>query len=823
MENIEVYPYQRIPSPGKRRSPRRRRSKSRWPHLNLHRGRESAIALFRTVRSAATPATLFLGVIGFIMARALVLGELLPFVFAFIVSMGRRDIGRTIILTGSAIAGMMAVSEGTQPLINLLALVGLAAVVQLIRVPGNRQWWSYPLLTAAFLIVCKGSISLIAGPSFYQGMVIVFEALIAGVLVFVFDIAGQAMQVRKSLSDFQFEDIAAFLIIAVGIAIGLNGIIVVGLNLGSIFCRLCILSAAYFWGSGAATMVGVMAGLIPSLASSIFTQYLGMYALSGLLAGLFRSLGRLGIIMGFLMGNLALAMFVPETHANVLGIQETAVACLFFAMLPNTMKEGMPQLKPKQPDTMVFSAGTFQQQPEPDVANCRMDELADFFETLGRTFAGNLEKPNGDGGQDYYDCLYDRVCQGVCHTCISKEKCWGTEFYHTSRDIMEIFARAEAQGVVGYNECPPGLRQKCPRFKDIINIVQYLFDNLRINEYWSGKFKESQSLVSEQLSGISQIMRNLARENQPKPEVDEALRNKLAKAARERGLQIRDIRPWVNNGGWLSVDIELDSCRDGQGCEKHLTPIFSSIMGEFMTVSSKECPACLGQGPCRLTLTRSHNYNVRCGAAQVGKESTCGDSFTMATLKEGKQLLALSDGMGVGENASRESQAAIQLLENLLGNGFGQDLSLQTINSILLLRSLGDTFATLDLAVIDLYSGETDFVKTGAAPSFIKRKGRVWTVSASSLPVGILEEIEVFRDHKPLCPGDMVVMVSDGVTGVLKDSGLTPWIEGFLRRTDESDPQVLAENILQKALTLCHGQPPDDMTVICMAMERSLP
>jgi stage II sporulation protein E len=175
-------------------------------------------------------------------------------------------------------------------------------------------------------------------------MVVTFEALISGVLVFVFNVAGEAVQVRKALADFQFEDVTAFLIVAVGIAMGLNDIEALGLNAGSVFCRVIILLAAYLWGSGAATMVGVMAGLIPSLASSIFTQFLGMYALSGLLAGMFRSLGRVGIIVGFLLGNLALAMFVPETRMNVLGIWETAIACLLFVMLPPSLKDKLPLL-----------------------------------------------------------------------------------------------------------------------------------------------------------------------------------------------------------------------------------------------------------------------------------------------------------------------------------------------------------------------------------------------------------------------------------------------------------------------------------------------
>lgn len=819
MERTEVYPYQRVSNSGLSRRIRNHKVPNPMAGWNIDKVVKQLTTLFYIIRTAVIPINIVLSVVGFILARAFVLGELLPFAFAFVMALGRRDLGRTIILTGSTALGIITVTGGIPLLANLFALISMVAVVQTVKIPWQRQWWGYPLVCAAMLMVCKGLVSLIQGPSVYQGMVITFEALISGVLVFVFNIAGEAVQTRKSMVEFQFEDITAFLIVAVGIAMGLNDITIMGLNLGGVFCRVSILLAAYLWGSGAATMVGVMAGLIPSLASSVFTQFLGMYALSGLLAGLFRSLGRVGIIVGFMLGHLALAMFVPETSRNVVGMWETSVACLLFVMLPSAWKEKLPQ-----------SGGAGVQAGAPSVpwtepgqgdAQSRMDELAGLFENLSRTFDSHPNQQDSLAGESYVHYLYDQVSQGICQYCVKQETCWGKDCYRTSQDILEVFALAEAEGTINYNDCPPNLRHKCPYSKDIVNTVQYLFDNLRINEYWAGKLKESRSLISRQLSGVSQIMRNLAREVEAQPRFDAELRDRLMKECRERGLEVKEVQPWVNAAGQLSLVVQANSCSDGRGCENSMLPMISSMIGQCLAVTDRKCPSWMGHGTCQLTLTPCHHYNVRAGAAQVGKEAVCGDSFTIATLKEGKQLVALSDGMGVGENASRESQAAIQLLENLLGSGFGQDMSLQTINSVLLLRSKNETFATLDLVMIDLYSGQADFVKTGSAPSFIKRKGQVQMIAASSLPIGILEDIEVFRDRIALYPGDMVVMLSDGVVEALPDAVEPFWIQDFLQTMDESDPQVLAEHILHRALTLCKGRPEDDMTVICMALERN--
>lgn len=57
---------------------------------------------------------------------------------------------------------------------------------------------------------------------------------------------------------------------------------------------------------------------------------------------------------------------------------------------------------------------------------------------------------------------------------------------------------------------------------------------------------------------------------------------------------------------------------------------------------------------------------------------------------------------------------------------------MRTINSLLLLRSTEESFVTIDIAVINTYSGEVEFLKIGSAPSFIKRVREVATIKSTS-------------------------------------------------------------------------------------------
>lgn len=191
-----------------------------------------------------------------------------------------------------------------------------------------------------------------------------------------------------------------------------------------------------------------------------------------------------------------------------------------------------------------------------------------------------------------------------------------------------------------------------------------------------------------------------------------------------------------------------------------------------------------------------------------------GDSFEAAPLSEGRFLLALSDGMGVGREASAQSKHCVRLLHQLLDAGFATDVAVRTVNSVLLLRSPEESFATVDLALLDLGTGRSEFVKVGAAPSFIKRGSDVTVVKMPSVPIGIINQVEVEPEFRNLRQGDLIIMITDGIWDLSKDDlDKERWILDFLVREQSTDPEELAERLLARALTLM-PVPEDDLTVL---------
>lgn len=814
-DKLEIYPYQRV---GSLRERRPQKAPFRFKPIKLRLPALQKFDFSAALAGVFTIDNLIFSLCAWLMARAFILGELLPFIYAWLAAFGYRRRTTAILYALAAFVGFAGVLHGDSLWANLAATLVLVLLVGFVRLPDKRNWWAIPLLTLASIFVAKTTFMLLTELSFYKEMVIVFEAIIAAVLSFVFLVVTDNLRLKKALKDYGFEDMAAILVLGVGIVMGLNGLHLLGIGLDSVVCRLGILMAAWLWGSGGGAMVGLMVGILPSISSSIFAESLGLYAISGMLAGLFRNFGRLGIIIGFMLGNLALSMFITSTQATILGMWETGVAAVLFILLPESLASRLPYRSMGVIKNSPGSNGGIIETGLQHTARQRIEHLAGVFDELSTSFTGAAARTPQIGRAGYLNYLYDELSQGFCQDCPRYDSCWVRNSYNTSQEILDLFTLVENRGEIRLEDCPPEFRRRCTNSREMVAVINHMFDKLRINEYWSEKLEESRDLVSRQLQGVSQVIKNLAAEIDMEVGVDYDLRETLMQEFKRRGIKIKNLTP-VRSSQQLILDVYADSCQDHHHCDSEVAGLVSGLLGERMEVCAKRCPRFPARSSCEFTLTRAFSYRVSSGAAQVARDEVCGDSFTIATLKEGKQLVALSDGMGVGARACSESQAAVRLLENLLSSGFERDLAIRTINSVLLLRSNDESFATLDMLAIDLYSGELDVIKVGAAPSFLKRGRQVGVISANSLPIGILEEVDMVAEKRYLCPRDMIVMVSDGVLETSRQQSDSAWLQEFLVRADESDPQVLAEMIMKKALTLCKGQPSDDMSVICMYID----
>jgi len=210
-------------------------------------------------------------------------------------------------------------------------------------------------------------------------------------------------------------------------------------------------------------------------------------------------------------------------------------------------------------------------------------------------------------------------------------------------------------------------------------------------------------------------------------------------------------------------------------------------------------------------------FKIETDFAECAASGENGDSYRFAHIGKGRYVVALSDGMGTGSAAARESRAMLELLESFLYAGFETSVAVKFINSVMLLKSDAEAFVTMDLCIIDLCTGQAEFIKTGAEPSFIMHASGVDTIKASSLPVGVVAGIEADSTHRCMQDGDVIVMVTDGIENLECGS---MWVGDFIEKTVGKDTDVgLADKILNHAIQQNNGKVRDDMTVLSVKLK----
>ena len=159
--------------------------------------------------------------------------------------------------------------------------------------------------------------------------------------------------------------------------------------------------------------------------------------------------------------------------------------------------------------------------------------------------------------------------------------------------------------------------------------------------------------------------------------------------------------------------------------------------------------------------------------------------------------------MGSGGRASVDSAMTAGLATRLWKAGFGYESSLRMINTALVAKSEDESLATLDLLETNLYNGEITMIKAGAGVSLLYSNGRVSYFAEPSLPLGILRELSVSRVTDRLVDGDVLLIMSDGVS----NEGVE-WIEDLLN-VFEKDRHMSLDELAE--------------TIAAQARERQLP
>ena len=200
-------------------------------------------------------------------------------------------------------------------------------------------------------------------------------------------------------------------------------------------------------------------------------------------------------------------------------------------------------------------------------------------------------------------------------------------------------------------------------------------------------------------------------------------------------------------------------------------------------------------------------------------EELCGDKVEILKTED-SDVVILADGMGSGVEASRQSEQLVDLLEEMLEAGFRKESAIELLNELIAVQGQGEQFATMDMCMLDLYSGVGEFLKMGASATFIKRGDWMETIQSTTLPVGVREQTEIDAIRKKFYHGDMVIMVSDGVLDAILFENKEECLKELILETDTTNPQEMAEELLEKIQAMSKNQMRDDASILVLGIWR---
>ncbi|MUG68820.1 stage II sporulation protein E [Paenibacillus campinasensis] len=764
---------------------------------------------------AAKKWMLLLTFMGFLLGRAMILNELSPFAaayFAVIVFM-RRDymmpVGAAII-AGSMFAPSPAFwMIPAELLIFYFLLRGLETY--------ERAEISYAPLMVFVSTFLVNLFSVLIGPSmtWYAMMMLTLNAVLSFVLTLVFIQAIPVLTMRKKSYALRNEEILCLIILLASVMTGAVGWTVQAMSVEHVLSRYLILLFALVGGAPLGASVGVITGLILSLANiSAFAQ-MSLLAFSGMLAGMLKDGKKGGVSLGMLLGATILSIYFNSPGEVMTSTWETCAAIVLFLLTPKSVIQAIGKYVPGTQDH-TRSQHEYAKRVR-DLTADRVSQFSQVFRQLSQSFgqtSGALH-PHGKRTEEMNHFM-NAVAEGSCATCYKWSSCWDMKFYQTYKYMTDMMTAIEENPDMEPKDLPPEWNRLCVKKEDVLETLKQQYHLYQHDMQWKRQIYDSRHLVAEQLSGVSQVMEDLAREIKRESQAMHLQEEQIREALQHLGLSIQGIDIVSLDPGRVEIEIIHAYTRGYDECRKIIAPLLSDILGEHIAVV-EETMTHPRDGLATVRFGSAKTYEVVTGVAGAAKggDVLSGDSFSTVELGNGTFAVALSDGMGNGERARLESSSALSILEQLLQSGMDEKLAIKSVNSILMLRSPDEIYATVDMALIDQYSARTTFMKIGSTPSFIKRGNEVIMVTASNLPIGIIQEIEVDLISLPLQVGDVLIMMTDGIydaPGYAVNKEL--WMKRMIQEIDSSDPQEIADCLVEKVIRYQQNQIHDDMTVV---------
>ena len=617
---------------------------------------------------------------------------------------------------------------------------------------------------------------------------------------------------------YTIEELIASIIIVAIASTAFNNISVLGLSISNIIIIFMIMFLGWQYGMTVGAVSGVSIGLAISFVSDVSFVQIGMFAISGILSGLLNKFGKIGVIIGFLLGNTLLTYWVRGASNMVLYFREIFIASIGLLLVPNKINIELDELFGKH--KLISNTGDNRLTSSSEEISVKLKTISELLDSL--VYSPNIKEVSFKESllQDFLDNI-EELSDNIFYEEISNEE------NGIAKDICNILLENDiildndlVQILQNHNNYV-FLRDENIKndLQEMIKIANRTLKTAQINKIKEQEKNKAEEELSQNLKNVSKFIKECEKEalntsvsvnefEKKEKEIEILLKNKNIETNYCKIKKLENNKVIVN----LNLNYSNKRYREKETMV-NICDTISKSLGIKLVLQREKIDD--EKKEYIQIYSSDDKYVLQVGSSKVTKDgsSISGDCSLQIKLADGKYLLAISDGMGTGEKARECSKITLKLLKQILSAGFNNEETIKLLNSKMNLINRKDMYSTLDACVLDLYTGNVNILKNGASNTYIKNKKSIKKIKSNNIPIGIVENVELQEEKIPVSDGDIIVMCSDGVLDT-KDYEQSSWIEDFLKNISTNNVQKISDLIIAEAIDNNFGVAPDDMTVI---------
>ncbi|MCM1334501.1 MAG: SpoIIE family protein phosphatase [Bacteroides sp.] len=514
---------------------------------------------------------------------------------------------------------------------------------------------------------------------------------------------------------------------------------------------------------------------------------------SGLIASLLERYSRLTRACGivFTAGIGVLLTGISEYSASYVG--SVLIGSLLYAFLPERF---LPIYRNRCTAEVSASAVPYA------AFGKKLSGMSAAIGEMDRAIKKTAKALDGREGHDI-SRVYQSAGEEICRTCKNNMTCWGS-CYNRSADIMNKAIQKIRSGALADETMLGGhFAELCDRRKELSQALNKQYAAYRSAESAARKVGEMRALLSVQLGATQKMLDAMSEELIADHVYDPESAEKTCAVLRELGLREpsalavaidRKLTVDAYGYGILSVDAGELADRLSFALRKSFDPPMIAENG----------------GQTHITLSERSPYDAQIRLYQKNKADNrrngdCCDCFNDG---QGNVYMILSDGMGSGSRARIDSAFACGMLSKMLKAGIDFDASMEMLNTSLSVKSSDESFATLDVCRVNLYSGEVSLYKAGSAETFVRCGKKFVRLEGSGIPFGVGVPAEYSEKRFFVSAGDVLIMTSDGAE-LDRD-----WLEKLTMRDRSADLDAILDTVGEALRLSAEKGKEDDITVI---------